>query len=168
MSTLEHKLFDYPAFLLYPLSMPRKATPITLSSNDVRSLKTLLSRGKASARTLTRARILDLLHRGQSPAEVATLLRVTPQTIFNVKRRFLASGLQAALYDQPRSGRPPDIDGKQRAQITALACSHPPTGRARWTLRLLADKVVELGYCDSLSHTQARRILKKTNSSRTS
>lgn len=166
-NTLEHKLFDYPAFLLYPLSMPRKAKSVILSSNDIRSLKTLLTRGSAPARTLSRARILDLLHRGQSPAEVASLLQVTPQTIFNVKRRFLASGLQAALYDQPRSGRPPDIDGKQRAKITALACSQPPSGRARWTLRLLADKVVELGYCQSLSHTQARRILKKTNSSRT-
>jgi transposase len=94
-------------------------------------------------------------------------LQVTPQTVFNVKRRFLASGFEAALSDQPRSGRPPSIDGKQRAKITALACSKPPQGRARWTLRLLADKVVELGYCESLSHTQARRILKKTNSSRT-
>jgi transposase len=95
------------------------------------------------------------------------LLQVTPQTVFNVKRRFLTGGLQAALYDQPRSGRPVEISGTQRAKITALACSKPPKGRARWTLRLLADKVVELGYCESLSHTQARKILKKTTSSRT-
>jgi transposase len=95
------------------------------------------------------------------------LLQVTPQTVFNVKRRCLEGGLQAALYDQPRSGRPVEIDGQQRAKITALACSTPPEGRARWTLRLLADKGVELGYCESLSHTTARQILKKTNSSRT-
>ena len=147
--------------------MPRKAQPITLSGNDLCSLKTLLTRGTASARTLARARILDLLHRGQVPADIAIFLQLTPQTVFNVKRRFLDSGLQAALYDQPRSGRPPDIDGTQRAKITALACSKPPTGRARWTLRLLADKVVELDYCESLSHTTARKILKKTRSSRT-
>ena len=147
--------------------MPKKAQPISLSRPDLRSLKTLLTRGTVSARTLARARILDLLHRGQSPAAIAPLLQVSPQTVFNVKRRFLDGGLPAALYDQPRSGRPVDIDGKQRAKITALACSKPPTGRARWTLRLLADKVVELGYCESLSHTQARRILKKTTSSRT-
>lgn len=145
--------------------MAKKAQPVTLSSNDTRSLKTLLSRGTTSARTLTRARILDLLHRQKRPAEIATLLQVSTQTVFNLKRRYLASGLQAALFDQPRSGRPVEISGSQRAKITALACSQPPKGHARWTLRLLADKVVELGYCQSLSHTQARRVLKKTNSS---
>jgi transposase len=153
--------------LSYLLDMARQSQPITLSSNDIRSLKTFLTRGKASARTLNRARILDLLHRGQSPADIAPLLQVSQQTIYNIKRRFSEGGLQAALYDQPRSGRPIEIDGTQRAKITALACSTPPEGRARWTLRLLADKVVELGYCDSLSHTTARKILKKTNSSRT-
>jgi putative transposase len=147
--------------------MARQAQPITLSSNDRRSLKTLLTRGTASARTLSRARILDLLHRRQSPSDIARLLQVSQQTVYNVKRRFHDGGLQAALYDQPRSGRPVEIDGKQRAKVTALACSKPPTGRARWTLRLLADKVVELGYCESLSHTTARKILKKTNSNRT-
>lgn len=80
-----------------------------------------------------------------------------------MKRRFLAAGLQAALFDQPRSGRPVEFDGKQRAKITALACSIPLQGRARWTIRLLADKAVGLGYCSGLSHTQARKILKKTN-----
>jgi transposase len=147
--------------------MARQAQPVTLSSNDARSLKTLLTRGTASARTLCRARILDLLHRGQAPADIAPLLQVSQQTVFNVKRRYLEGGLQAALYDQPRSGRPVEIDGSQRAKITALACSTPPPGRARWTLRLLADKGVELGYCRSLSHTTARKILKKTNSNRT-
>jgi transposase len=147
--------------------MPRKAQPLTLSSNDIRSLKTLLTRGTASARTLNRARILDLLHRGQSSADIANFLQLTSQTVFNVKRRFLTGGLQAALFDQPRSGHPVEISGTQRAKITALACSTPPAGRARWTLRLLADKVVELGLCQSLSHTTAHKILKKTNSSRT-
>ena len=147
--------------------MARQAQPIVLSSNDTRSLKTLLSRGTASARTLSRARILDLSHRGQSPADIAPLLQVSQQTVYNVKRRFRAGGLQAALFDQPRSGRPIEIDGQQRAKITALACSTPPEGRARWTLRLLADKAVELGHCPRLSHTAARKILKKTNSGRT-
>src|SRR5947208_1384916 len=147
--------------------MARQAQPIVLSSNDTRSLKTLLSRGTASARTLSRARILDLSHRGQSPADIAPLLQVSQQTVYNVKRRFRDGGLQAALYDQPRSGRPIEIDGRQRAKITTLACSTPPEGRARWTLRLLADKAVELGHLKRLSHTAARKILKKTNSGRT-
>lgn len=147
--------------------MARQAQPVKLSSNETRSLKTLLTRGTVSARTLGRARILDLLHRGQSPADIATLLQVSKQTVYNLKRRYLTSDLQAALYDQPRSGRPIEISGSQRARITALACSTPPEGRARWTLRLLADKAVELGHCQRLSHTKARHILKKTNSDRT-
>lgn len=71
-------------------------------------------------------------------------------------------GLQC-LHDKARSGRPIVIDGKQRAKVTALACSAAPEGHARWGLRLLADKVVELGYCDSISHTQVGNILKKTS-----
>jgi transposase len=143
--------------------MARTAPPITLSSNETRSLKNLLTRGTTSARTLSRARTLDLLHRQKQPADVAALLQVSPQTVYNVKRRYLAGGLQSALFDQPRSGRPIGIDGKQRARITALACSTPPEGRTRWTLRLLADKAVELGHCQHLSHTAVRKILKKTN-----
>lgn len=146
--------------------MARKAQPVTLSSNEIRSLNNILTRGTTPARTISRARILDLLHRQKQPADVAALLQVSPQTIYNVKRRYFAGGLQAALFDQPRSGRPIELDGKQRARITALACSTPPEGRARWTLRLLADKAVELGHCPSLSHTAARKILKKTNSDR--
>jgi putative transposase len=147
--------------------MAKQAQPVTLSSNETRSLKNILTRDATSARTLSRARILDLLHRGQSPYDIASLLQVSPQTVFNVKRRYLKGDLQAALYDQPRSGRPIEISGLQRAKITALACSTPPEGRARWALRLLAGKAVELGHCPSLSHTKARQILKKTNSDRT-
>jgi putative transposase len=148
--------------------MARQSQPITLSSNEIRSLKNILTRGTTSARTLSRARILGLLHRQKQPADVAALLQVTPQTVYNVKRRYLAGGLQSALFDQPRSGRPIELDGKQRARITALACSTPPEGHSRWTLRLLADKAVELGLCPSLSHTAARKILKKTNPDRIS
>jgi putative transposase len=145
--------------------MTRKAQPITLNSNETRSLKNMLTRGAASARVLSRARILDLLHRAQHPAAVAAALQVSRQTVYNVQRRYAGGGLQAALFDQPRSGRPVQINGRQRAKVTALACSTPPKGRARWTLRLLADKAVEFGLCQSLSHTKARAILKKTNSS---
>lgn len=147
--------------------MTRKARPITLSSNETRSLKNMLTCGTASARVLGRARILDLLHRDHSPAEVAAALQVSRQTVSTVRRRYAGGGLQAALFDQPRSGRPVQIDGRQHAKVTALACSTPPEGRARWTLRLLADKAVELGLCERLSHTKARAILKKTNSGRT-
>ncbi|HXG63943.1 MAG TPA: helix-turn-helix domain-containing protein [Blastocatellia bacterium] len=141
--------------------MARQARPIKLSDNDLRPLKTLLRRGSTPARTQTRARGLDLLHRGQHPDAIAATLQVTTATVYNLKHRYLAEGLEAALYDKPRSGRPVEIAGSQRAKITALACSAPPEGRARWTLRLLAGEAVELGHCQHLSHTQARKLLKK-------
>jgi transposase len=143
--------------------MPRTAQPIKLQKNELRSLTTIIKRGATSARTQTRARILDLLHRGQHPAAISSALQVSPQTVFNVKRRYLSAGFDAALFDQPRSGRPIRIDGAQRAKITALACSAPPEGHARWSLRLLADKAVELQLCDSVSHNAVKEILKKTS-----
>jgi putative transposase len=147
--------------------MPRKAQPIKLSNDDLSSLKTILRRGTTSARTQTRARVLDLLHRGHHPDQVAETLQLSGATVFNIKRRYLEEGLDAALYDKPRSGKPPTIDGKMRAQITALACSRAPVGHAGWTLRLLADKAVELGFVETISHTAVKKILKKTASSRT-
>jgi putative transposase len=147
--------------------MARKAQPVKLTDIEFNSLTTLLSRGSTSARTNSRARILKLLHNSQRPSAIAAALHVTPQTVFNVKRRYLADGLKAALFDQPRSGRPIRIDGKQRAKITALACSTPPEGHSHWSLRLLADKAIELQYCQAVSHNAVKEILKKTNSNRT-
>jgi putative transposase len=147
--------------------MARKAQPIKLSDDDHRSLKILLRRGSTPARTQTRARLLDLLHRGQHPDAIAETLQVTIVTVYNLKRRYLGEGLEAALYDKPRSGRPVEIDGKTRAKITALACSDAPVGHARWSLRLLADKAVELGFVEAISHNAVKEILKKTISSRT-
>src|SRR5215208_7928175 len=106
--------------------MARTARPIKLRKNELRSLTTIIKRGTTTARTQTRARILDLLHRGRHPDEISSALQVSPQTIFNVKRRYLSEGFDAALFDKARSGRPIRIDGTQRAGITALACSTPP------------------------------------------
>lgn len=142
--------------------MPRTAQPIKLRKMELRSLTTTFTRGTTTARTQTRARILDLLHRRQHPEEIAATLQVSVQTVFNVKRRYLRGGLDAALFDRARSGRPIEIDGAQRAKITALACSTPPEGHARWTLRLLADKAVELEYCAHVSHNAVGEMLKKT------
>src|SRR5215216_499169 len=143
--------------------MPRTAQPIKLRKNELRSLTTIIKRGATTARSQTRARILDLLHRGQHPAAISSALRVSLQTIFNVKRRYLTEGFEAALFDKARSGRPVRIDGTQRARITALACSTPPEGYARWSLRLLADKAVELQLCEAVSHNAVKEILKKTS-----
>lgn len=147
--------------------MARTAQPLQLTNDDLQSIRTLLSRGSTAARTQTRARVLDLLHRWLHPAAIADTLGVSVATVFNIKRRYLTEGLDAALLDKPRAGKPATIDGTVRAKITALACSSAPDGHARWTLRLLADKAIELGFCNSISHTSVKAILKKTRSSRT-
>lgn len=145
--------------------MARHTQFIQLSVAERRSLKTLFRSGKGANRQQTRARILHLLDRAVPPPEIAQTLSCGIATVYNVKRRYLAEGLDRALADKARSGRPQRIDGSVRAKITALACSEAPEGHARWTLRLLAERAVELGFCDSLSHNAVKEILKKTDSS---
>ncbi len=99
--------------------MARTVQPIKLRKHELRSLTTTIKRGTTTARTQTRARILDLLHRQKHPQEIAALLQVSLQSVFNVKRRYLANGFDAALFDQPRSGRPIRIDGAQRQDYGA-------------------------------------------------
>jgi transposase len=147
--------------------MARTAQLISLSTAERSSLTTILRRGTTPARVNTRARALDLLHRGRHPDEIAATLRLSVPTVFNIKRRYLAEGFDAALHDKPRSGQPCRIDGVARAKITALACSTAPAGHARWSLRLLADKAIELGFCESISHSTVKEVLKKTDSNRT-
>ena len=147
--------------------MARQTESIQLSNEERRSLKTLFSGGNGSNRQQTRARILDLLARNTKASEIAALLGCSPTTVYNVKYRYQAEGLESALTEKPRSGKPSRLTGEQKARITALACSEAPEGYARWTLRLLADKSVELGFCDSISHNHVGEILKKTLFNRT-
>ena len=161
LSTSEIKFLNICS---YPLIMQKEH--IQLSQADHDFLLTLVSKGQTSARIFRRASALLQLNCGKTLSAVAQALQVSRQSLSQWRDNYQANGLQA-LDDAPRSGRPIEIDGKSRASLTALACSTPPEGRARWTLRLLADKAVELGYCDHLSHTKARSILKKTNLSRT-
>ena len=139
---------------------------LKLSHADHDFLMTTVSHGQLAARVFKRATALLQLHQGQTLVAVAASLQVTHQSVARWRDNYLSRGVQA-LEEATRSGRPIRIDGKQRAQLTALACSAAPEGRARWTLRLLADKAVELGFCQSLSHSKARSILKKTVSLRT-
>ena len=143
--------------------MPRTAQPVSLTDDELRSLTVLTKRGATPARVQTRARILLLLHRGRTPDAVASALAVGVATVFNVKRRYLGGGLASALHDKPRSGKPARISGVARAKITALACSAAPEGHARWTLRLLADKAVEFGLVEAISHNTVKEVLKKTS-----
>lgn len=139
-----------------------KKEHVQLTQTDRDQLESLTSKGKLKARSYRRALGLLELDRGKTYTEVSATLRVTIPTLSYWAAQYREKGLQM-LEDQPRSGRPIQISGEQRAKITALACSEPPEGYARWNLRLLADKVVELGYCEAISHTEVANILKKTN-----
>lgn len=135
---------------------------VQLSPSDREYLETLTRQGEQSAKAYRRALALLELDRGKTYTEVSETLQVTIPTLSGWAAKYLENGL-GVLHDQPRCGRPIEIDGKQRAKITALACSTPPEGYAQWNLRLLADKAVELGYCEHISHTEVREVLKKTN-----
>ena len=142
---------------------------IHLSDQERDQLERLIRVGNAPARTQTRARILLLSDRSQGQKrrdeDVATAVMCSKGTVANVRHRFLDSGLPAALYDKPRPGQRPKFTGEIEAKLTMLACSEPPAGAARWTLRLLADQMIELGYVDYISHVTVGEKLKKTRSS---
>ena len=135
---------------------------VTLTAADRVQLEALLATGALPVKTFKRATALLELDRGKTFTEVAATLAVTTVTLAALRDKYHASGL-TCLHDAPRSGRPITIDGTQRAKVTALACSEAPQGHARWTLRLLADKVVEAGLCDAISHTMVSNILTKTS-----
>jgi transposase len=145
------------------------AKHITLTKEERTELSQLIKSGKHSARVLGRARILLLLDRSQGEKrklqDIADAMLTSIGTITNVKRRYLQGGLEHGLYDRPRPGAKPKIDGEVEAHLIALVCSDPPAGYERWTLQLLADKLVELELVESLSHVAVRDALKKTNSS---
>lgn len=139
-----------------------KKQHVQLSPVDREYLETLTSQGEQTAKIYRRALALLELDRGETYTEVSKTLQVTIPTLSGWAAKYLENGLEV-LQDQPRSGRPIEIDGKQRAMVTALACSTPPEGYAQWSLRLLADQAVELGYCEHISHSQVGQVLKKTN-----
>lgn len=149
----------------------RKKYRVQLTSQQRRELRGLIASGEASARKLAHARILlkaDENGPGLIDRQVAEATETSVPTVQRVRERFSREGLSAAL-----ERKPPDriyqrkIDGNVEARLIALACSEAPEGRGSWTLRLLADRAVELGYVESISHEAIRQTLKKTNSNRT-
>ena len=148
-----------------------KHLTIHLSDDQRTTLNTLIRAGSAPARTHTRARILLLLDRNQADPypddAVAKALHCHRNTVGNVRRRFVAGGFEAALYHKPLPPRvPKTLTGEVEAHLIALACSAPPQGQRRWTLRLLADRLVELGLVEGISHVAVGTRLKKTFSTR--
>ena len=115
---------------------------------------------------MKRSLILCKVDEGLTDQQVAEAVMVGPATVGRVRQRFVEGGLKRALDDLPRPGQRRKLDGKQEAHLVAVACSAPPEGHARWTLRLLADQAVELGLTGSISRETVRQVLKKTNSSR--
>jgi hypothetical protein len=144
-----------------------KDSRINLTTEQRAELERFIRSGNSPARSQTRARILLLADRSQgqarTDAEVAQAALCSKHTVLNTRYRFHAVGLPAALYDRPRPGQPPKLTGELEAKLTLLACSHPPEGEARWTLRLLAERMIELGYVDSVSHVTVGEWLKKMN-----
>ena len=136
---------------------------VVLSDADHAQLSSMLHQSELRSKVFKRVTALPELHKGKSIEEVRGVLGLSYPTVAALIDHYEQSGLDC-LQDQQKPGRPPRIGGKQRALITALACSPAPEGHAKWTLRLLADKAVELQYCETISHEHVNRILKKTKS----
>ena len=148
---------------------------VTLTKEERKELEAMTRRGKTHARRFIHARALLLCDAGTdgpawNVADVATALGVTSRAIEHLKKRFVEEGFEAALERKPREKPPREVifDGAFEARLITLACSDAPEGRRRWTVRLLADKAVELRFAKSVSHMTVQRVLKKTNLSLTS
>jgi transposase len=147
----------------------KKKYIVTLTEPERQMLQAMLSRGKAAARKLVHARVLlraDASRGGPAwnDEQIAEGLEVGRATVERVRREFVEEGLEAALERRkPRRQYERTLDGDGEAHLIALACQKPPEGRARWTLRLLADRMVQLAYVDQVSYQTVRRALKKTN-----
>ena len=139
----------------------KKQYKVELSQEERNQLTRLTTQGTEKVRKVKRAKILLQADEGKKDKEIAERVEVSVGTVERIRKRYDQEGLEAAINEKPRSGRPIDISAQTRAKVTALACTKAPEGRSKWTLRLLADKVVELEYIDSISYQSVRNILKK-------
>ena len=148
--------------------MPKIKYHVHLSKNEQSVLFDIIWKGFANAKEIMHANILltadeNISSIRHSEAEIAALFHVNQQTVHSIRKRYSEAGLDAAINRKKRYTPPvePKITGEVEARIIALSCGTPPTGRARWSLRLLADKAVELQIIDSISHEAISRLLKK-------
>ena len=137
---------------------------VTLTDEERQTLERLLAKGKAAARTLRHAQALLKADQpvGWKDADIADAFALSVRTVERLRQRFVEDGFGAALRPKVAPRLPRKVDGAVEAHLVALACSDPPEGRQRWTLRLLADKLVELDLVGSISHEGVRQVLKKT------
>lgn len=138
---------------------------VTLSDEERQYLRDITTKGHTKARRLRRAHTLLLSDEGYSARFIAEALGCGTATVERTRQQCVEEGLEAALSEKPRPGRKPKLSGKEEALLVALACSEAPEGSARWTIRLLADKIVELTDHEVFSRESVRRTLKKTSRS---
>ena len=141
----------------------KKKYVVNLSKEEKEQLEELTSKGHSAARKLRRAHILLLADEGLKDVEIAKALNAAVTTVERVRKRFVEEGLEAALSERPRIGGAlrRKLDGKGEAYLVALACSEAPEGRNRWTMQLLADRLIEVGLVEEISDETVRRALKK-------
>lgn len=134
---------------------------VDLSDNARARLEQVISRGKTTARVITRARILLKAAEGWHDEKIVEAVGGSVPTVARVRRRFVEGGVDAVLQDKPQPGRPRALSSKQAAHLIAIACSPAPDGHDHWPLRLLGQKAVELGYVESISPETIRKVLEK-------
>ena len=142
--------------------MPAKRYIVTLRDEERKELLEYVKENKGNKRQKTRILILLRADEGMKDKDIVKVLGVGVSTVERTRQRFVEGNIEGVMKEAPRI-RTKDITGLEEAKIIALACSEAPEGRARWSLRLLADKAVELNYIGSISHEGVRQILKKTN-----
>ncbi len=150
--------------------MPAKKYRVFLNGKKRSNLNRLVRAGTHKARTITRARILILSDEspqgisrgmGKTDKEIMGVLGVSARTVASTRQRYVEEGIEGALNEKPRSGRPPKLTGRDEAMLALIACSEPPEGRVRWSVRLLTDKLIELDIVDSISREAVRQYIKK-------
>jgi transposase len=141
--------------------MPKKRYIVELTREERTELLGCLNRGSAPARRLTRARALLLAEEGHTDEEIAEALHISRPTVERLRKRFVDEGLERALKDRHRKGAPRKLSGRDEALLVATACSNAPEGQTRWTMQLLADRLVEIKVVESISDETVRRCFKK-------
>ncbi len=144
----------------------KKVYVVDLTKEEKAKLLELVGKGEARARKMNRAHILLLANEGRTDKDIAQALHTSPSTVERTRRRFVEGGLERALNESPRPGGKRKLTGKQEAYLVALACSDPPEGKKRWSMQLLADRLVELEIVEEISDETVRRTLKKGTLSR--
>jgi len=139
---------------------------VTLTDEERERLDALTRKGTASARMVRRAQTLLLAAEERTDEAIAAALRIGVSTVERTRRRCVEEGVEAALRERPRPGARPKLGPKERAFVVALACTRPPEGRKRWTMQLLADRVVQLQVVPDITDEAIRLLLTRTGSSR--